>query len=141
MKGSRWFYHWAVAALAVTLVTLPASGQQAAELVGTIMDPSGAVVPGATVTATNEATGAVREVQSNVEGSYRVAPLPAGSYTIEVAADAFTTQLQSGLVLQVNQVARTDFTLQLGQVGTVIEVEATTPVVASEKCHGRPGHR
>ena len=132
MKGSRWFYHWAVTVFVVFLIAMPASGQQAAELVGTVMDPSGAVVPGATVTATNEATGAVREVQSNVEGSYRVAPLPAGSYTIEVSADAFNTQVQSGLVLQVNQVARTDFTLQLGQVGTVIEVEATTPVVASE---------
>ena len=89
-------------------------------------------MPGATVKATNEATSAVREVQSNAEGTYRLAPLPAGSYTIEVSSDGFSTQVQNGLVLQVNQVARTDFTLQLGQVGTIIEVQATAPIVASE---------
>ena len=132
MKSSKSFYHWAVTAVAVLLISVPAFGQQAAELVGSVLDPTGAVVPGATVKATNEATSAVREVQSNAEGTYRLAPLPAGSYTIEVSSDGFSTQVQNGLVLQVNQVARTDFTLQLGQVGTIIEVQATAPIVASE---------
>jgi hypothetical protein len=114
-------------------VCLPAAfGQQAAELVGTVLDHSGALVPGATVEATNNATGIARPVLTNSVGEYRLAPLAPGSYTVKVTAQGFKTIVQRDLTLEVNQVARTDFTLEVGDVAQLTTVEAIAPVVSSE---------
>jgi hypothetical protein len=118
--------------LAVVFCSLPTLGQQAAELVGQIIDPSGAIVAGANIEATNEATGVSRTMGTNALGVYRLAPLPAGVYTLRVSASGFKTTVKTGITLQVNQSARTDFTLDLGEVAQVTQVVGETPVVASE---------
>src|SRR5437762_5573928 len=92
-------------ALTICLSVGLALGQQAAELVGKVLDQSGAVIPNASVEATNESTGITRQVLTNALGEYRLAPLAPGAYNVKVMAQGFRTTVQSGLELQVNQVA------------------------------------
>jgi hypothetical protein len=106
--------------------------QQAAELLGKVDDASGASLVNAKVEAVNAATGVSRTVMTDTVGDYRIAPLPPGTYTVTASFSGFKTLAQSGVILQVNQVARLDLTLEVGQVNQVTTVEARTPVVASE---------
>src|SRR5678815_1379282 len=64
-------------------------------LIGTVTDPSGAVVPNATVTLTNKQTGAARAVETNSEGFYSAPSLPAGEYEVKVVAKGFSTYLRT----------------------------------------------
>ena len=82
--------------------------------------------------AVNSATGASRSVMTDGAGDYRIAPLGPGTYTVTASFSGFKTLSQSGVILQVNQVARLDLTLEVGQVTQITTVEARTPVVASE---------
>lgn len=103
---------------ALLLSTSPnASGQQlaAATLRGVVTDPNGAVVPAANVKATNVATGAARETQTNGEGAYTLTNLQPGEYEVKVEAKGFdikTTAVQ----LQVGQNATADVTLGVSSV-------------------------
>src|SRR2546425_678814 len=74
-----------------------------AELSGTVADPSGAVISGAKVIATNVATDASREASTDAAGSYRMTLLPPGNYNLSVEAQGFRRLLQSGVTLEVNQ--------------------------------------
>lgn len=69
--------------------TAPAFAQFEATIQGTVTDPSGAIVPGATVTATNQATGIATTAQTTGSGVYRISGLPPGSYTVKVTAPSF----------------------------------------------------
>ena len=102
------------------------------EFTGTITDPTGAVVAAATVTVSNPATGVQRSVVSNENGNYSVPALPPGTYNIRVERDGFNAQARNGVELQVAQVARLDFALQVGNVAEVIEVVGGAPVLDTE---------
>src|SRR5688572_26624384 len=91
-------------------------------IVGTVSDNSGAVVAGAKVEVTNTGTNAKREVTTNAEGGYTAPLLPPGSYRISVATPGFKTVEQTGIVLQIQQQARVDITLQVGAVSESIAV-------------------
>ena len=82
------------ASLLACLLLLPSSSvaqTTAATIVGDVIDPSGASIPGVTVRATSEATGVERAVESNEIGQYRIAPLNPGSYTVQVENPGFKT--------------------------------------------------
>src|SRR5262245_15877642 len=79
-----------------------------ADLVGTVKDGSGAVVAGAQVTATNEATGVSRAVQTDTEGHYLITQLQPGRYTLTAEIPGFRKHVQKGIELQVNQRAQID---------------------------------
>src|ERR1043165_9162520 len=84
------------------LAAVPASAQLAtAELNGRVTDSSGAVLPGATVTITQTATGLVRSDVTDASGNYLFSALPTGPYRLEVALQGFKTYVQTGIVLQV----------------------------------------
>lgn len=100
-----------------------------ATIVGTITDPSNAAVPGAQVLATNIATGFARSVQSNGEGEYRIEFLPVGEYVLEAGARGFTKVVQKNIVLQVDQVARVDVSLPLGEAAQSVEVTGAPALV------------
>src|SRR3954471_20056786 len=104
--------------LALSLIPSAASAQvAAAELVGSVTDASGAAVPGAKITAVNPATNVTaREVESGADGGYIMTSLPPGAYNINVEKEGFRKLAQTGLTLEVNQRARVDFALQVGQV-------------------------
>jgi hypothetical protein len=102
------------------------------EFTGTITDPTGAVVAGATVSVSNPATGVQRSVVTNENGNYSVPALPPGSYNIRVERQGFNSQARNGVELQVAQVARLDFAPQIGNVAEVIEVVGGAPVLDTE---------
>src|SRR5437763_3026126 len=120
-------------AVLALLLAIPfaVSGQvTTATIVGTVTDPGGAVVPSAQVTARNADTGLTRTAASNDEGSYRIEFLPVGKYSVEVALAGFKKALVSDIVLQVNDTARVDISLTVGQVSeTVTIAESASPAI------------
>ena len=79
----------ALAMLAFAAPLLRAQTSNTGALTGTVTDPSGAVISGATVTATNLATGQARTVKTNASGSYQIALLPPGNYSVHFEAPGF----------------------------------------------------
>src|SRR5215212_9731948 len=80
-------------------------------VVGTVTDEQGAAVPGATVTATNVATGAVRNATTNEEGLYRIAGLPVGTYSVRIEKSGFSTAT-TNLGVSVGQDSKADAQLK-----------------------------
>src|ERR1700734_2079877 len=83
-------------------------------ITGTIVDPAGAVVPNASIEATNVETGSVFPVASSGTGNYTIAELPAGTYEINVTVSGFKKYIRPGLIVQAAQTIRVDATLQVG---------------------------
>src|SRR3989475_11167571 len=116
----------------VLLSVLPAVAQTQAGISDVIHDPSGAVIPGVSVTVTNPATNFSRSAISNEAGAYNFPVLQPGKYNIKVELPGFRTITQNDVELQVQQSARIDFTLQVGEVSQTVEVEGTTALIATE---------
>ncbi|MGB6947539.1 MAG: TonB-dependent receptor [Bryobacteraceae bacterium] len=104
--------------------------QVSAVLSGTITDQSGAVVPNATVTATNTETGAVRETVADGFGHYQISSLSIGQYQIDAKKSGFQETVRTGVELAVNQSATVDLTLQVGESSQQVAVKGDAPIVA-----------
>jgi hypothetical protein len=107
---------------AFLLSSLFAFAQSSGSIVGTVSDPSGAVVPGATVTATDIGTGVSRSTTTNPQGAFSMSALPPSQYKITVEAPAFRTFSQTGLTLQANQSLTVNAQLVVGQTTETVEV-------------------
>lgn len=94
-------------------------------IVGTVTDPSGAVIPGATVTARDTGTGIVRTVKTNATGNYTFSVLQVGNYVITVQASGFATFASPALSLSVGQHLRVDAKLQVGQASQTVSISAS----------------
>src|SRR6058998_3981426 len=116
----------------VFLSVLPAVAQTQASISGVIHDPTSAVIPGVTVTVTNPATNFVRTAISNDAGVYNVPSLQPGRYNMKVDLPGFRTITQNDVELQIQQSARLDFTLQVGEVSQTVEVAGTAALIATE---------
>jgi len=116
----------------VLLIVVPSFAQTQAGVSGVIHDASGAVIPGVSVTITNPATNFVRTAISNDAGVYNLLGLQPGRYNIKVELPGFRPITQNDLELQIQQSARLDFTLQVGEVSQTIEVAGTTALIATE---------
>lgn len=108
------------------------SQQVTASITGKVLDATGAAVPGAKVTATDTERGTQITATTNSEGFYNLSNLPVGTYNLKVENQGFQTATQSNIVLQLNQVARIDIPLQVGNVATSVEVTAAAPVLQTE---------
>jgi len=97
------------------------------QITGAVSDPSGAVIAGATVTLTNPATEMRRETTTNIDGLFNLPALPPGIYNLQVDAKGFPKQARENLELQVGQVAKIDFTMQIGNVAETIQVTGGSP--------------
>src|SRR5947209_4754929 len=102
------------------------------QITGAVSDPSGAVIAGATVTLTNPATEMRRETTTNIDGLFNLPALPPGIYNLQVDAKGFPKQARENLELQVGQVAKIDFTMQIGNVAETIQVTGGSPILQSE---------
>lgn len=101
-----------------------------ATIVGTISDPGGAQVPNAAVTARNADTGLKRTVTSGADGSYRIEFLPVGNYVVEVTpTGGFKRAFRDSIVLRISDMARIDFTLEVGSVDEQVTVTSDAPEV------------
>lgn len=101
-------------------------------IVGTVTDPSGAVIPNATVTITNLDNGFIRTSVTNSTGSYSVPELPPGHYGVRVAATGFKTYQRKDINLHVSNTVRVDVPLQVGAVGQSVTVEANAIQVQAD---------
>jgi hypothetical protein len=105
---------------------------QTAQITGRITDPTDRIVPEAAVILTNVDTGIDRRVTSNDQGYFTFPLLNPGHYQMTVRKEGFQTINRPGIVLETGQVARIDFTLQVGAVAESVIVSATVPLLASE---------
>src|SRR6185437_7530190 len=96
---------------------------------GTVTDPSGAVVQGATVTAKQVETGLTRTAVSGADGGYVLLELPVGDYRLKVEAKNFRQYLQQGITLNVNETATVPVHLVLGSENQQVEVKADAQLI------------
>jgi hypothetical protein len=128
----------ALALFCLTLVAVicgasVASAQEVtATITGTITDQSGAAVAGANVTATLVERGVAYTATSNDSGLYRISNLPVGNYDLKVEKAGFQTALRPAFTLVLNQVARIDVEMKVGNVSQTIEVTGAAPVLKTE---------
>src|SRR5579872_3463196 len=117
----------------VTLLVSPlnsALGQATSgDVVGTVLDTSGAVIPGATVTAKNLATGVVASSISSKEGEFRIPNLLAGNYDIVGAANGFATFTLKGFEVKLNTTATARLVLPVATASAKIEVSSDATAV------------
>lgn len=102
-----------------------AQSSNAGTVSGTVVDPSNAVVPDATVTLTNTATNAARTTKTNRTGQYVFAFVDPGTYTVSVSKAGFTTAVITNQVVQVGLQTNVNVTLQVGAATTTVEVTST----------------
>jgi len=122
---SRWSGRSLWMALVVVLVACGiAFAGVTASISGTVKDSTGAVLVGASVTATNTATGVSQTVSSNGDGAYNFPALPPGKYVLEVRQQGFKTFKDTDIELNVNDVRTIDAVLPVGQVAEAVTVSA-----------------
>ncbi len=121
-------------ALAVLTSFIPycLAQEVSAGITGRITDPSGAAVAGATVTARDVNRGTVWPTETNQEGVYAFPRIPVGTYELKVESPGFKTATMPAIVLELNQRARVDITLEIGEVTESIEVTAAPPMLNTE---------
>src|SRR5215467_8777256 len=101
-------------------------------ILGNVTDPSGAAVSGAAVTITQAATGVTKTAATDTGGRYEVRYLTPGEYTVEVKAQGFRSERQTGIVIQIGQLAPINFALQVGNVVETVDVTASAPLLRTE---------
>src|SRR5881296_132175 len=102
------------------------------EVTGRVTDPSGAVIPGASVALTNVNTNAVRNAVTAEAGAYTFTSIPPGFYRLRTELAGFKAAVSEPFEVQVQQVLRLDMVLQLGQLSETVEVAATTDLLQAE---------
>lgn len=126
--------------LKIFLATLLLAGLACAQGVGasgdirgTVTDPSGAVVTGANVTATDIAKGIKHTVATDANGQYRLTNLQPATYSLSVSKSGFQSELAKNVVVNVGQTSTVDFPMKVSQVSEQVEVTAEPPVVETER--------
>ncbi len=114
--------------------SLMAQSLVSGDVTGTITDPSGAVVPNATVTIKSNATGATRTATSNAAGAYRFSLLPPGHYTVTATAQGFS-KAQTTTMVTVGQATIANVKLAVGTSSTTVEVTSAAPLVNAENAN------
>jgi hypothetical protein len=102
------------------------------QIQGTISDPAGSGVAGATVEAVQQDSGLHRTVTSSADGGYNLPDLPVGPYQLKVSGTGFSSYQQSGIVIEVGNNLRIDVKLQVGGVTQTVQVDAAASMVQTE---------
>jgi hypothetical protein len=98
-------------------------------ITGTVTDPSGAIIPGATVTLINQETGLKLVAATDSRGVYTFTPIHIGSYTVEVSYKGFQQAVHKNITVEVTQTRTVNFTLQPGQLTQTVEVKGGAPLL------------
>jgi hypothetical protein len=119
--------------LAVLAILTPVQAQETTGAInGTITDPSGAPIVGATVTAADVARGTDFPTQTNNDGAYYLTHLPVGRYALKVEAKGFQTATKPAFDLVLDQVARVDVQMTVGAMSQTVEVQGLAPLLQTE---------
>jgi len=133
MRNQRSLLRHLVAGLLVLLTAGLARGQSdRGAIAGTITDSSGAVVPGAAVTATGAETGVSYTAATTSVGTYSILAMQVGTYNVSVSASGLQRETKTGVVVQINTTTSLDFSLQAGNVTQTVTVVANVPTLQTE---------
>lgn len=133
-----WFRFTALAAAFLLALPQPGSGQVLyGSIVGTVEDPSGAVVPNAALTLTNTDTGATREIKADEQGRYSAVSLLPGTYNLKVTASGFRTLNRTGIPVTINNVTRVEARLEVGQLAENVTVSASAAALQTDRSDTR----
>ena len=125
---------WSVAVMGFFCLVLPVKAQvDTGTILGTVHDASGAVVPGAKVTVSNEGTAFTETTTTSGSGTYVFTPLRIGTYTVEVEQPGFKKQRKTGQELNIQQQLVVDFALAPGEVTTTVDVTGSGARSADRK--------
>ncbi len=102
-------------------------------ILGTVTDPTGAVVSGAKITASNKGTGVKREDITSTTGDYNFPLLDVGTYDVSVSISGFKTETQRNVELTINQKARVDFTLVVGAQADRVEITGEAAILKTDE--------
>src|ERR1019366_5340386 len=120
----------AICQILIPVLLLPVASwpqnRSTAEIVGTVTDPSGAVVPHTSVKITNTNTGTHTQATTNMAGAFDAPFLDPGPYTVEFQATGFQTVIREGIELQLDQTARVDVQLKVGSQSDAVTVNEST---------------
>ena len=125
-----------IAAAFLLILLLPggAAGQALyGSLTGNVTDPTGAGVPNATVSATNDELGVTKTAQTNSSGSYLIPDLQAGPYTVRISAPSFGATTQTGIVIRENTETRSDAQLKVAGVSETVSVSAVAQLLQTDR--------
>jgi hypothetical protein len=132
---ARQLREWSLVLGLILGVTAWASAQSTTEgaIGGTVTDPSGALVPGATVSALNVGTNSKSTVTTDTSGGYRFTHLQPGSYTLEVSAQGFSMYKQENVIVEVGRTTTIDPTLGLATTTMTVIATAEAPVITTDR--------
>ena len=117
---------------AMFVLSVAGLAQTVGQVTGLVTDPSGGVIAGATVTITNSQTNVARKTITNSAGSYAFPALQPDVYRVKAEMPGFKGEVREGVVLEVEQIARIDFHLQVGAVTETVEVSGGAPLLTTE---------
>lgn len=130
MRYLRLYCYFIVSAFLIFNAALDAQ-VTTATIYGDVHDASGAVVPRASVTASNQATGISRDTMTDDRGEFALTALPTGRYSLTIEVTGFKKFISQGLELTAGQTVRQSFNLEVGQLSDNITVAEVTPLVAT----------
>ena len=119
----------AIAVLVLVFSPVAVAQTITGNIIGTVSDETGAVLPGVEITVQNQDTGISRTVVSNDEGSYRAQSLASGPYEVRAELAGFQTLIRTGIGLTVGQQAVVDLTLQIGAISEQVIVTGEASLV------------
>jgi hypothetical protein len=106
--------------------------QVTAAITGVVTDPSGAPIANASVTAKDTQRGTTSTTQTNDAGAYNLPRVPIGIYELRAEAKGFQTAVRSAITLEINQNARVDIAMTIGEVSQTVEVTGSAPILQTE---------
>ncbi len=113
----------------LSLSTLVCAQGTGGRILGLVSDPTGAVLSGVKVSATNDATSIVRDAVTNDSGEYVFPTLPVGTYSVSFDANGFKKAVRRGIALDVNQAITLNMTMKVGESKEVVDVTSEAPLV------------
>ena len=125
------------ASLSILSLASPPAAASAQILYGTVVgivkDATGGFIPGATVTIVNKETNLTREATTNAEGSYSLINVLPGPYDVKVTLTGFRDVQRPNVPITIGQIARVDFTLEVGTVAETVMVVGESPILQTDK--------
>ena len=123
---------WITATLTLLVASHLIAQIDTGSVVGSVRDPSGAAVPNATITLTSDATAVARTSVTNTSGEYQFAAVLPGTYSVKAVAQGFAAQIEKNIEVHVQSRPSIDFTLKVGDVAEVLQVESQTPLLQTQ---------
>src|SRR5712671_3580306 len=128
-KSAAYFLTFVTLACSLWLTATARAQVAGATLSGTVTDPSGAILPQATISIRNVSTDIIRTTTTSAAGFYSVPNLLPGTDDVKASAQGFSTHLSTGIILTVGAQQVLDFSLKVGQISQTVEVSTEAPIV------------